>query len=72
MTIEVAGKLLLRIPEVVQVTGYSRSFIYEQIRAGALKAIRVGRTIRIGAEDLQEWIGKQRGLSDKGPDDSEV
>lgn len=61
MTVEVAGKLLLRIPEVVQVTGYSRSFIYEQIRADALKAIRVGRTIRIGAGDLQEWIEKQRG-----------
>ena len=63
MTVEVAGKLLLRIPEVVQVTGYSRSFIYEQIRVGALKAIRVGRTIRIGAGDLQEWIEKQRGTA---------
>tara|TARA_Y100000310_G_scaffold219387_1_gene220793 strand:+ start:398 stop:571 length:174 start_codon:yes stop_codon:yes gene_type:complete len=30
-------KLLLKIPEVVQATGYSRSFIYEAIAAGSRK-----------------------------------
>ena len=56
MTTETIGKLLLKIPEVVQATGYSRSFIYEQIAAGSLKVVRKGRTIRVSAEDLQAWI----------------
>ena len=52
-------KLLLRIPEVVQATGFSRSSIYEQVASGGLKAIRVGRTIRVRAADLQVWIEDQ-------------
>ena len=59
MTTETIGKLLLKIPEVVQATGYSRSFIYEQIAAGSLKAVRKGRTIRVSAEVLQAWIDAQ-------------
>ena len=49
-------KLLYTIPEVVQATGYSRSFLYERLAAGELKAIRSGRTVRVGASDLAEWI----------------
>lgn len=56
MAAEVAGKLLLTIPEVVQATGYSRSFIYEAVSAGALKVVRKARTIRVSVEDLQAWI----------------
>ena len=53
-------KLLLRIPEVCAATGFSRSFLYEQIESGGLKAIRVGRTIRICADDLRDWIAAQK------------
>jgi len=53
-------KELLRIPEVVEITGYSRSFIYERIAAGELKVIRTGRTIRISTNDLREWIDSLR------------
>ena len=56
MTTETVGKLLLKIPEVVEATGYSRSFIYEAVAAGTLKVKRKGRTIRVSAEDLQAWI----------------
>lgn len=59
MTTETVAKVLLKIPEVVQATGYSRSFIYEQISAGTLKAVRKRRTIRIRAEDLNAWIEDQ-------------
>ena len=52
-------KMLLKIPEVVEATGYSRAFIYEQIATGGLKAIRVGRTIRVRADDLKAWIEDQ-------------
>jgi excisionase family DNA binding protein len=59
MTTDAVEKLLLRIPEVVDATGYSRSFIYEQIAAGGLKAIRNGRTIRVRTADLKAWIDEQ-------------
>jgi excisionase family DNA binding protein len=49
-------KLLYNIPEVMDATGYSRSFIYLAITGGALKAIRKGRTIRISVDDLKKWI----------------
>ena len=52
-------KLLLRIPEVAEATGFSRSFVYEQIESGGLRAIRVGRTIRVRAADLKAWIEEQ-------------
>ncbi len=59
MTTENIDKLLLKIPEAVQATGYSRSFIYEAIAAGSLKVVRKGRTIRVRAEDLKAWIEDQ-------------
>jgi excisionase family DNA binding protein len=59
MTTDAVEKILLRIPEVVDATGYSRSFIYEQIAVGGLKAIRVGRTIRVRTADLKAWIDEQ-------------
>jgi len=56
----VTEKLLLRIPEVVEATGFSRSFIYTQISSGDLRVIRVGRTIRVSADDLKTWIEEQK------------
>jgi excisionase family DNA binding protein len=52
-------KLLYNIPEVMDATGYSRSFLYLAIAGGALKAIRKGRTIRISVDDLKKWIEDQ-------------
>ena len=59
MTTEAISKFLYRIPEVSDVTGYSRSFIYEAIAAGSLKVVRKGRTIRVSADDLKAWIEDQ-------------
>ena len=53
MTTETIGKVLYKIPEVAQVTGYSRSFIYEAICEGSLKVVRKGRTIRVTPDDLK-------------------
>jgi len=56
MNNEIVGKILLRIPEVVQATGYSRAFIYEKIAAGELPVVRNGRTIRVATDDLLSWV----------------
>ena len=57
---ETVEKLLLRIPEVVLATGFSRSFIYEQISSGQLKVVRVRRTVRVRPDDLKAWINSLR------------
>ena len=54
-------KLLLRIPEVAEATGYSRAFIYERIKAGELPVIRSGRTVRVATDDLKKWVNSLKG-----------
>ena len=49
-------QLLYRVVDACRVTGYSRSFLYEQITAGKLKVVRIGRTVRIAADELRAWI----------------
>ena len=51
--------LLYRVVDACRVTGYSRSFIYEQITAGKLKVVRIGRTVRIAAVELRAWIERE-------------
>ena len=58
METERQPKLLYRITEAAGLTGYSRSFIYLAINKGELKVIRKGKTVRVGADDLQEWINE--------------
>lgn len=47
---------LLGVPEVVKVTGWSRSYVYQLITSGKLRAVRVGRTVRIDQADLDAFI----------------
>jgi putative molybdopterin biosynthesis protein len=56
------NKLLYTIPEVAEITGYSRSFIYELINKGSLPVIRVGRTARVAADGLDGWIEAQHAV----------
>jgi excisionase family DNA binding protein len=60
MTTKAIAKLLYRIPEACEATGYSRAFLYEQIASGGLKVIRVGRTTRICVDDLKNWVTAQK------------
>ena len=53
------GKVLLRISEITEATGYPRSFIYDRISAGDLKVVRIGRTVRVRVEDMNDWIAQQ-------------
>ncbi len=56
METERQPKLLYRITEAVGLTGYSRSFIYLAINKGELKVVRKGKTVRVLADDLHDWI----------------
>ena len=59
METERQPRLLYKIVEAAQVTGYSRSFIYLAINKGELKVVRKGKTVRVLADDLHEWIREQ-------------
>ena len=53
-------KILLRVPEVCTATGYGRSFVLGLLdKPGGLPTVRVGRTVRIPAIAVQEWVDRQ-------------
>ncbi|ARQ69918.1 helix-turn-helix domain-containing protein [Streptomyces marincola] len=47
---------LYRIEEAMRVLNLSRSVIYEQIRAGRLRAVRQGRARRIPASAIRDYV----------------
>ena len=57
---QMTEKWLFTIPELCGVTGFSRSFLYERISAGELRAVKIHRTVRVAAEDLKVWIDRER------------
>ena len=47
---------LLTVQEVAEVMRVSRMTVYRLIRAGQLKAVRVGRNYRVREEDLSAYL----------------
>lgn len=53
-------KLLLKQSEVSEITGWCRTTVYDLIRRGEMPGVvRVGRSVRISAEALREWVREQ-------------
>ena len=49
--------ILLRIsPDVTALTRMGRSRLYEEIAAGRLPVVRIGRSVRVRRADLDRWI----------------
>lgn len=55
MNIQVEKKLL-RVTEVCHALGMSRSSIYREIEAGHLRALKIGKSLRITQEELDRFI----------------
>jgi len=53
-------KLLLSTPEVARALGVSERFVKGIIHIGSLRSLRVGRLRRVFADDLRDWIERQR------------
>lgn len=49
-------RLLLRPSEVVEATGLGKSKVYAMIETGDLPAVRFGRSVRVRADALADWI----------------
>jgi excisionase family DNA binding protein len=55
-----AEPLAVGIPEVVRRSGLSRSLIYEALRTGDLKSLRVGARRLVMLDDLRAWLESHR------------
>ncbi len=51
---------LLKVGEVARIFRVSRSTVVRLIREGKLPAVRVGRSYRIDADDLREFLETER------------
>ena len=49
-------QLLLRVYEAAKVIGMGRSKTYELVAAGVLPSVRVGRSLRVPAEAVREFV----------------
>jgi len=45
--------------QVAEFLGVTRTSVYRWIKAGKLRAVKVGGLVRIKKKDLQEFIGKE-------------
>ncbi len=54
------GLGLLSIPELRQELGMGRSWIYRRLRSGEIPSVKLGRSIKVKREDLEEYLEKHR------------
>jgi excisionase family DNA binding protein len=51
--------LVVTPPEAARLLGLGRTTVYKLIRSGDLKAIRVGRSVRVPREAIPEFIERK-------------
>lgn len=54
--VEKMEPLLLRITEVATTLGLGRTKVCALVRTGELPVVRIGRSVRVPREALQDWI----------------
>jgi excisionase family DNA binding protein len=55
-TLEEQGKIAYSIPEFCSACAVGRTFVYEEIKAGRLGAIKAGRRTLIDAAEARRWL----------------
>lgn len=53
-------RLLLSVSGAAEATSLSRSFLYERIRSGDLKSIKIGAARRVHVDDLRQFVDTLR------------
>ena len=51
-------KVTLTVPEAAQLIGISNPKMYELVRAGKVRSVRVGKKILISQKSLMDWLEK--------------
>jgi excisionase family DNA binding protein len=50
------GVQLLSIPQLCRELGMGKSWIYRRLRSGEIPSVRLGRTIKVRREELEEYL----------------
>jgi excisionase family DNA binding protein len=56
-------KMLISVEEAAAMLSLGRTLVYQLVMCGELRSIKVGRTRRIVAFSLREYIGRQMTLA---------
>ena len=54
------GPELLSIPEVCHSLGMGKSWVYRRVKSGEIPSVKLGRSIKVKREDLEEYLKSQR------------
>jgi excisionase family DNA binding protein len=54
------GLDLLSIPDLCQELGMGKSWVYRRLRSGDIPSVKLGRTIKVKREDLEEYLERHR------------
>ncbi len=52
-------QLLLRAEEVQKALSLGRSTVYQMMASGELPIVRIGRSVRVPADALRDWVERQ-------------
>jgi excisionase family DNA binding protein len=52
------GVQLLSIPQLCQELGMGKSWIYRRLRSGEIPSVRLGRTIKVRRDELEQYLQK--------------
>jgi len=58
-------KLLLKVHEAADLLGISRAKMYELLAEGSIPAIRVGSSLRVPVQQLQQWVNDRGAVAEK-------
>ena len=47
---------LLSIPQLCQELGMGKSWLYRRLRSGEIPSVRLGRTIKVRRDELEEYL----------------
>ena len=53
---EQRGAQLLSIPQLCQELGMGKTWIYRRLRSGEIPSVRLGRSIRVRHDELEEYL----------------
>jgi excisionase family DNA binding protein len=52
------GVQLLSIPQLCQELGMGKSWVYRRLRSGEIPSVRLGRSIKVRRDELEEYLQK--------------
>lgn len=55
-TTPVPARHLYTIPEAMRLLAISRAYLYQQIRAGRLRVVKLGRATRVPAQAITDYV----------------